>query len=317
QDSNLTIPILPSELVTEILSKLPVKPLLQFTCVSKSWLALISGQEFIKAHLSLSPNNKDNTNHMLILNFGRYLKQWSLKSLLYESAMETSTLYYPMKIPKRSFRIVGSVNGLICLADSSKDLVLWNPSIKKYKKLPDFNTNSWDVNRFIYDFGYDEFRDDYKVVGCFYYDCSNSSNVEVEIYSLKSDSWKSIRSLPDEMRFLTELGKFVNGKLYWANNNCNHYFSYKGCNIISIDLVDEKWEKVEQPSYEEGDIDLQLGLFGSDLSVYINNAGKHVSVWVMKEYGVRQSWTKMFTIKYADYSYLYARPFFMPNKGEI
>ncbi|XP_016490847.1 F-box/kelch-repeat protein At3g23880-like [Nicotiana tabacum] len=314
QDSILTIPILPAELVTEILSKVRVKPLLRFTCVSKSWLALISGQEFIKSHLNLSANNKDNTHHRLILNFGRYLKQWSLKSLLYESVTEASTLYYPMKIPKRSFRIVGSVNGLICLADSSKDLVLWNPSIRKYKKLPNFKTNFWDVSWFVYGFGYDEFRDDYKVVGCFYYDYS-SFDVEVGIYSLKSDSWKSICSLPDGMGFLIELGKFVNGKLHWVNN-INDY-SYEGCNIISIDLVDEKWETVEQPSYEEGDIDLQLGLFGSDLSIYINNEGKHVSVWVMKEYGVRESWTKMFTIKYADYSYSYAQPFFMSNKGEV
>ncbi|KAG5586737.1 hypothetical protein H5410_047171 [Solanum commersonii] len=207
-----TIPILPEELVGEILSRLSVKFLLKF------------------------------------------------RSLLYESDVtKTSALNYPMKNSQKSFRSMNSINGLICLVDWSNDLFLWNPSIRKYKKLPDSKTNSMDAINFIYGFGYDKFREDYKVVACTYYH-GHSRDVEVQIY------------------------------------------------------IVQKWIKVEQPSYEEGDYDLQLGMYGSDLSGYINNnRGKCVSLWVMKK-----SWTKiLFSIKYDDSSFSFVLPFFMSNKGEI
>ncbi|XP_059309976.1 F-box/kelch-repeat protein At3g23880-like [Lycium ferocissimum] len=301
QDSILTIPTLPVELVTEILLRLPVKSLLQFRCVSKSWLDLLSSPEFIKSHLNLSANNKDNTHHRLMLSYPctYNFKDWSLRSLLYESdVMEAPDLKWPMKNPPNPFCFTDSVNGLICLIDGSKDLFLWNPSIRKYKKLPDFRTNSRDVVRYTYCDGH-------------------SHDVEVNIYSLKSDSWRNIHYLRDGMIFSLP-GKFVNGKLYWATFFNGEHPKNSNCplcedrNIISIDLVDEKLEKVEQPSYGEGDNDLRLGVLGNDLSVYINNEGKHVSLWVMKK-----CWTKMFTIKYANYPSSYALPFFMSNKGEI
>lgn len=99
QDSNLTTPILPSKLVTKILSRLHVKPLLRFTGVSKSWLGLISIPEFIKTHHNLFANNKDYIHHKVMMSFRpKYnFKNCSLRSLFNESVTEAKDLDYPTK----------------------------------------------------------------------------------------------------------------------------------------------------------------------------------------------------------------------------
>lgn len=137
-----------------------------------------------------------------------------------------------------------------------------------------------------------------------------SSPVEVKIYSLKRDSWKRIDDFQGR-ELLDDTAKFVNGKLHWAD---------KQWNIISIDLADEKWAEVEQSCYFKGCRYFKLGVFESDLSVFCNYAWTHVDVWVMKEYGVKESWTKIFTIKSPHddpTGHIFYPPILMSNEGEI
>lgn len=144
QDLVLPMPNLPVELISEILFKLPVKFLLQLRSVSKSWLSLISSPEFMKAHLLLSASNKDYTHHGVILKVatesGHSVKDCCLRDLLYHPVTEAFDLDYPSKNPYNNLWFVGSFNGLICLAIrlyyGRYDLFIWNPSIRKYKKLP-------------------------------------------------------------------------------------------------------------------------------------------------------------------------------------
>ncbi|KAM3249609.1 hypothetical protein P3L10_011379 [Capsicum annuum] len=163
EHSILKIPTLPLELIIEILSRLPVKSLLKFTCVSKSWLDLISSPEFIKSQLELSANNKYNTHQRLKLYYRNEYSFRSLRSLLYEpDKEEASDSNYPIKKLKSSSYSMGSVNGLICLVDESDDLYLWNQSIRKYRKLPNSRTNTMMlISHFVYSFGYDKFHDNY------------------------------------------------------------------------------------------------------------------------------------------------------------
>ncbi|XP_049358504.1 F-box/kelch-repeat protein At3g23880-like [Solanum verrucosum] len=176
------------------------------------------------------------------------LKDFTPTSLLYESVTEAFDLDYPYKKLPKYFSMVGSVNGLICLAIEEYDLVLWNPSIRKYKKLLDskptlMKKDCWPL----YGFGYNEFHYDYKVVAIFL-KYSSRDQVEVKIYCLHSDSWKCVDECPIK-KLLNISGKFVNGKLYWITHGPDLFNMYKDGNIISIDLADEKWGKVEQPSY--------------------------------------------------------------------
>ncbi|PHT71081.1 hypothetical protein T459_26185 [Capsicum annuum] len=297
QDSSSEFPVLPADLISEILFKLPVKSHLKFKSVSKSWLGLISSPKFVKSHINISSDNN---------------------SLLYDHVTKAIDFDFPPnKSNKSSIKAVGSANGLIYVVLGHSDLFLWNPSIRKFKKLPSPRI----VFLYMYGFGYDELNADYKVV-CLtqkVYDDDSRYNVD-KIYSLNNNSWKRL----DEFRIgklSNQTGMFVNGKLRWENTT-KHFGCYSDWDVIFIDLADGRWGEMEKPFYSEGKLRFEpcLGVLENDLSMLCHHLGSHADVWVMKEYGVKESWTKMFIIKYPydnmGYS-VFGPPFCMSSEGEI
>ncbi|PHT77210.1 hypothetical protein T459_20732 [Capsicum annuum] len=178
--------------------------------------------------------------------------------------------------------IKGSVNGLICLVNEAKELFLWNPAIRKYKKLPDFRTKLKDDGQCTYGFGYDDIHDDYKVVCIFTLTRYPRNFQEINICILKDDSWRTIHC-SRRVTWLIGSGKFSNGKLYWATS----IDIKSGWGITSFDFSNEKWRKVERPYYGEEDKFLVLGVLKSNLSMIYNNSTTHVDVWTMKEYEIK------------------------------
>ncbi|KAL5769476.1 hypothetical protein ACOSP7_013630 [Xanthoceras sorbifolium] len=71
---------LPEDMIIEILSILPVKSLIRFRCVSKSWYALVKSSSFISKHLK-----KDHNIHLIVEHWEKvdnrlepYLWTWTL-----------------------------------------------------------------------------------------------------------------------------------------------------------------------------------------------------------------------------------------------
>ncbi|KAK6794213.1 hypothetical protein RDI58_007666 [Solanum bulbocastanum] len=167
----------------------------------------------------------------------------------------------------------------------------------------------------MYGFGFDEVHGDYKVVVGFHNESyAYSFLVKVKMYSLNSNSWTSIEDF-ETGNICTKSGMFVNGKLLWAND----IYHTSGSDIISFDLADRTWGKVQQPYYGERDFCWTLRVLESDLSVFCNYQRIHVDVWVLKECGVKESWIKMFNINIPCDPMIGYRClcFCMSNKGEI
>ncbi|KAF2285370.1 hypothetical protein GH714_003270 [Hevea brasiliensis] len=265
---------LPSDVVSDILSRLPLKSLVRFRCVSKPWLQFITHSRFpfwlLYRHLSCDPlSHCPHNQSSLILSYNKRTEVEGSESKLYSFgggyqedafsvAVETD---FPL-IRGKSFEIkTGCCHGMLCLSIEDDDtLVLWNPSIGDFRTLP----------------------------------------------SLKRNLWRNLGELAYSLFYE---GVPANGCLYWAASK-SHKFADR---ILCLNLSDETFREVPPPPFdpsnsrpiwfqEEEDFfvvaELNLLLWGNSLCVFRQY---DQTLWVMKEEkeengGVRVIWTKMMTI---------------------
>lgn len=125
---------------------------------------------------------------------------------------------------------------------------------------------------------------------------------EVNVYSAKANSWKRInKNLPDLIDIKTQFGIFVSNALHWFVTGKNG--STIPELIVSIDLVTEDLCEIPLPEYEKaGHVVMFLDVLKGSLCLTCNYiegfaSSSRVDIWMMKEYGVTDSWTKLFTVK--------------------
>ncbi|PWA85330.1 F-box associated interaction domain-containing protein [Artemisia annua] len=292
----MTTESFPPEIIREILLKASVKSLLRCKSVCKDWYSLISDHHFIKKHYSLSSTNNINyKHHRLIYNTpGKDLYSCPLYDVLFDESVVNNALQLENPLQRtRSQRvsIIGSCNGLLCiLVTDDNTLFIYNPSTRTTNILPP-SKQVVSALRFSYGFGYDETNHDYKVVKLWRCEQPSPPYWDTLIYSLKAGSWKAIGRFPFVNPFND--GMFLNGALHWANG----YATWTSQDIVALDLGKKTYSEVLQPEYDEGRKRLTLGVFGEWLSVFCNYYEKRVvDVWVMKVYGVKDSWTKLLSI---------------------
>eukprot|EP00256_Glycine_max_P048908 XP_006603439.1 F-box/kelch-repeat protein At3g23880 [Glycine max] len=164
-------PLLCDELFEEILSRLPVKPLMQFKCVCKGWNSLISDPYFIKLHLSKSAA-KDNLEHLQLM------KNVCLGSIpeIHMESRDVSSLFHSLQIQTFLFNfanmlgyhLVGSCNGLHCGVSEIPEgyrVCFWNKATRVIsRESPMLSFSPGIGRRTMFGFGYDPSSDKYKVV---------------------------------------------------------------------------------------------------------------------------------------------------------
>ncbi|KAI8002255.1 F-box/kelch-repeat protein [Camellia lanceoleosa] len=300
---------LPEEIMVDILSRLPITSLCRFRCVSKPWLSLISDPYFIKTHLNRNTTNeKHQHDRLILLSEPCDFHSVDLKSFEFRDHFEALHLKFsPNQSPSDCMEIWGSFDGLLLMLDDFFDCFLLNPSTRQSRKLP---KSSFSVNSEYcfdsYGFGYDSSRDDYKVVRISHhdydYEVDCADNI-VSVYNLSTDSWRRIGDSPfDHSRDDPSPGILLDGALHWVTTSV--VGSNTSCVIASLDLADETFHSVPCPgSVDDSIVVQQLGVVGGCLCVFVPRHCGCDDVWVMKEYGVVDSWTK-FTINYANFTWL-------------
>ncbi|KAL6137136.1 hypothetical protein ACLB2K_062431 [Fragaria x ananassa] len=275
------------DIVVEILSRLPVKSLLRFRSVCKSWRALISDSYFVKKHLGHAFTDTSYSFRLVFLN-ARPRTVDLQGSEVHDHIRQQDS--FAEDILGRS-RILGSCNGLICLQEMMfdgiyrDDIFIWNPSTRATKKVPKHKFTKG--SRRFYGFGYDANTEDYKLI------VGDSNHVADEtkfgIFTLKTGSWRTV----EDFQFvnLDGQGCFANGALHWLDSK------YNFTRIISFDLAKEKCEQLCRivcgTMFTTG-----IGSIRNCLCYYTYSTIRSMpmTIWVMSEYGKDKPWTKLMNI---------------------
>ena len=201
--------------------------------------------------------------------------------------------------------ILASYNGLLLLGIGQKDHFLWNPSTRSYKRISCNFYHQIDSFR-MYGLGYESSSNAYKVIRIVrvvvnwgvapntHHNFPSYDSTTVKVHNSRTNFWRSITDFPYKT-FVDQQGLLVNGAPHWivTRAESEEYV------IIYFDLVEEKFKELGKPNWLVSDSAFCLGVFNGLLTL-LRNANDEV--WVMKEHGVKDSWTKLIT---KDKSMLY------------
>ncbi|KAL8053718.1 hypothetical protein ABFX02_05G091400 [Erythranthe guttata] len=303
----------PADLLSEILVKLPVKTLIRFTAVSKSWRSIITSAAFIASHLS---NSKNQT--LLLTRHGKYSKldQFSLLKVSEDGGFginSSSEIEIPFEFQIEYSRVVGSCDGLVCLSNdiffrnhSIPSIIIWNPSVRNHIALPNPTINPIESHNVVLGFG-GVATHVYKVVRLVYGRKIDddfgylSVPPQVEIFSLRTRSWRRLIGGVDVVTLWAlksmHFRAYVNGVVHWLAFKPFDENEPRRCSILAFDIDNEVFSEVMPPYELAKDASANLGIFVVEDSLGIVGSNMvSVNVWMMKEYCVRESWTKLYTI---------------------
>ncbi|KAL6196753.1 hypothetical protein ACLB2K_032367 [Fragaria x ananassa] len=157
------------------------------------------------------------------------------------------------------------------------------------------------LSGFIYGAGYSSATDDYKVFAA---SCDVDGDEEPEpmkMFSLKAHVWKAIQHPGHQS---SVMGVLLNEALHWVSGN----------EIFAFDLAQEEFirtmrlpHNVQTPQRHYSVHRFPyLGICEGCLALCMSSSGEYsVNFWVMRQYGVYDSWTKFYSP--ADHLGLYLR----------
>ncbi|QHN79456.1 hypothetical protein HN51_056563 [Arachis hypogaea] len=297
-------PILLDELIAEVLLRIPARSLVRLrNSVCSSWRTLISSSQFAKDHLRRSMAVDPALTHPLMAYYSQAYIYPTIGVFSVRSVMENPP-HEPTKVVPyegRCYRlIIGSCNGLLCLHDEEHEdrlmghrAMLWNPCTG-------FTSQPLEIGGLfsICGFGYDHVNDKYKLFAVV--DKKSGESVTKMFTFGPKTTWRTIQDFPHDLRDPNPRGHMVHleglflsgtGTLNWLLHG---YLSFVW--VLSLDLVRETYCQFSLPSKDSDDdheVEPKLGILRDCLAVCYATKKTHWTIWLMKDYGVPQSWTKL------------------------
>ncbi|XP_049374657.1 F-box protein At3g07870-like [Solanum verrucosum] len=224
-----------------------------------------------------------------------------------------------------NYEILGSCNGLLCLFDPIVKYLthILNPCSGDFVFLPNPIRDLGDPVNVVVGFGFLPKRNVYKVVEIVYYrreivrDDNDDLRSGVCVYTIGDDSWRCNSSSPYSLRGRDLSGACVNEALHWVSSG------YDGPKlvdqIVGFDLENEVFGVIPHPDFDSGRLNYTLGVLQGCLSATRRKCQDYVEIWVMKDYGVKESWTKRLKIVCSEVGLIIGavQPLFFQRNGEL
>ncbi|XP_021718981.1 F-box/kelch-repeat protein At3g23880-like [Chenopodium quinoa] len=283
------------DLWREVFARSPVKTLLQFRCVCKTWCSLIDSPDFISMHLKFYKNPR-------ILAVEPIPKTFSdFKFIIRRSDSIRKIAQLDTNLESRmNFESV-MVDGLMLIGrftfhdSDSKELSLWNPSIRKTMLLPHCPLKCIKFSNVGYYLGFAPLSKDYKVVALEAVELGDAEaselSIEIAIYSLSGRVWRVKPDWRNVTRWCFSLMRlrngavFSQGALYWRP-----YYGFPGkdTHLLSFDLDTEEFSFLKMPDFGE-EMRKFLFLFGGSLAVF-GISRVRACVWVIEKNHGKEPW---------------------------
>ncbi|KAL5723033.1 hypothetical protein ACHQM5_006479 [Ranunculus cassubicifolius] len=308
---------LPIDITQDILSTLPLKSLLEYRSVNKTWRDTIdllrSTSKLKKASFLFLQSNSGK------LFIAEEDQEFHFKSTRIGRPCPPNCSLFSAKPCNGGYLSFFSVD-----FEDSFCSYLYNPATRNYTKLPKFESSKLveaslmprlGVHNSILvpGVGVDSFTGETKVVQMF---CKD--HTEAQIHILGTNSWRKLENVPDLICF-DGLSPIVNGSLHWLTDKKS---------ILSFDIATEKFGIVElpplsfskmSPAPEFSQWYFQMMDLGGCLAIADYSYEDHTEIWIMKRYNVKDSWIKINVASQYAYGAVFKSvlPISVSNSGDL
>ncbi|XP_057784885.1 putative F-box protein At3g51171 [Salvia miltiorrhiza] len=290
---------LPLEIIAEIFLRLPVVSIPISKCVCKRWLHLLESDAFVKSHFARSAPA------LVFVGDSNQLKVLELEG------------YNPLTKYDFPYRFIGRIrncfNGFLVVRVGFNKLCVCNPITREVLEL-DLPTDPQQSTLEVSALGFGASE-----VVCIKrrpYD----DKLDCHVYTLGTGSWRRLEGIP--FNYHSGSGAFVNGNLHWLAT-IGEDSSWISC----FDLETECFSFFKAPPYHAQELPFIRGTtisamsgclwFCKVASEYESYGGRcELTVWIMKEYGVDESWSMEYVIPIDDGS-TYVDPIKVFENGDL
>ncbi|OIS97334.1 f-box protein cpr30, partial [Nicotiana attenuata] len=298
----------PEEILGDILSRLTVRSLLRFECVSKFWNTLISKPYFKTKHLNHAKNDQNSQKFLICQKCpkDRIFSMCCCPLSSVQLVEDVQKLDCPSNSRPGYCEINCFCNGLAIITvdnilDATRILLLWNPSTRESIVLPNPQFSAEEFSCF--GLAYDSTSGDYKILIIHDIEYHGGFRLPSEILALKSGLWRKIDKHPcgshNVLSGMHSLA-FVHEAFHWIGKTKGNYF------VVSFGISNEVYGEIPLPLEIclLSDINVGVSVLEGMLcaySTYESHQGEGTfKLWVMKDYHIKESWNALFTIRISE-----------------